>query len=73
MSVKIDLTGKNVLITGAGGDIGSVITLKYLEAGANCFCLDKNFKNLKKIKIKKKLSDKITLIKADFEKKNFRY
>jgi len=71
MSVKIDLTGKNVLITGAGGDIGSFITLKYLEAGANCFCLDKNFKNLKKIKIKKKLLDKITFIKVDFEKRNF--
>lgn len=71
MSVKIDLTGKNILITGAGGDIGSYITLKYLEAGANCFCLDKNFKNLKKIDIKKKFLDKITFIKVDFEKKNF--
>ena len=71
MSVKIDLTGKNILITGAGGDIGSFIALKYLEAGANCFCLDKNFKNLKKINIKKKLLDKITFIKVDFEKKNF--
>tara|TARA_B100001057_G_C22824790_1_gene940953 strand:- start:523 stop:1290 length:768 start_codon:yes stop_codon:yes gene_type:complete len=69
MSVRIDLTGKNVLITGAGGDIGSFITSKYLEAGANCFCLDKNFKNLKKIK--KELLDKIYFIKVDFEKKNF--
>ena len=37
---QIDLTGKNVLITGAGGDIGSVIVLKFLK-GANCFCLIK--------------------------------
>ena len=40
MSVKIDLTGKNVLITGAGGDIGSVIVLKFLEA-EKIVCLDK--------------------------------
>ena len=29
MSIKIDLTGKNVLITGAGGDIGSAITKNF--------------------------------------------
>ncbi len=71
MSIKIDLTGKNVLITGAGGDIGSAITKKFLEAGANCFCFDKYFKNLKRDKIKNKFLNKVTLIKVDFEKKNF--
>ena len=71
MSVKIDLTGKNVLITGAGGDIGSVIVLKFLEAGANCFCLDKNLINSKKFKIKNNFLGKITLLNIDFEKKNF--
>ena len=71
MSVKIDLARKNVLITGAGGDIGFAITLKFLEAGANCFCLDKNLTNLKKLKIKNKFLDKITLLKVDFEKKDF--
>ena len=49
MSVKINLEGKNILITGAGGSIGAEIVFKFLEAGANCLCLDKNLKNLKKI------------------------
>ena len=71
MSVKIDLTGKNVLITGAGGDIGSVIVLKFLEAGANFLNLDKNLINSKKFKIKNKFLGKITLLNIDFEKKNF--
>ena len=44
MSVKIDLTGKNILITGAGGSIGKESVKRYLDAGANCICLDK--KNL---------------------------
>ena len=51
MSVKIDLTGKNILITGAGGSIGKEIVKKYLDAGANCICLDK-VKNLQKIEFK---------------------
>ena len=71
MSVKIDLNGKNVLITGAGGSIGTEITLKFLEAGANCLCLDKNLKNLIEIKSKKKFLNKVTFLEIDFEKKNF--
>ena len=71
MSVKIDLDGKNVLITGAGGSIGTEITLKFLEAGANCLCLDKNLKNLIEIKSKKKFLNKVTFLEIDFEKKNF--
>jgi len=71
MSIKIDLTEKNILITGAGGDIGYEITLKFLEAGANCYCLDKNLKNLKKKKIQKKFLGRINFINIDFEKKNF--
>ncbi len=71
MSIKIDLNGKNVLITGAGGSIGTEITLKFLEAGANCLCLDKNLKNLIEIKSKKKFLNKVTFLEIDFEKKNF--
>ena len=47
MSIHFNLSNKNVIVTGANGDIGSKITLKFLEAGANCICLDKNFRNLK--------------------------
>ncbi len=71
MSVKINLAGKNILITGAGGSIGTEIVLKYLEAGANCICLDKNLKNLKKIKLKKNFFHRVALIKVNFEKKIF--
>ncbi len=70
MSVLIDFKNKNVLISGAGGSIGTEITLKFLQAGANCICLDKNFKKLKTI-IKKKKFNKITFIKINFENKNF--
>ena len=68
MSIKINLTEKNVLITGAGGDIGSAITLKFLEAGANCFCLDKNLRNLKRLKLKKKYLNKIIEFVCDYIK-----
>ena len=44
MSIKINLTEKNVLITGAGGDIKSAITLKFLE---RCKLLSDNLRNLK--------------------------
>ena len=59
MSINFDFSNKNVLVTGANGDIGSEITSKFLEAGANCICLDKNFKYLKKIAISKKYRKKI--------------
>ena len=71
MSIKIDLSDKNILITGAYGSIGTEITLKFLEAGANCICLDKNLKNFKKLKFKKEFLNNITFIDIDFEKKNF--
>ena len=69
MSVKINLKNKNVLITGAGGSIGTKITLRFLEAGANCICLDKDLKILKSIVSKNQILEKITYIKVDFEKK----
>ena len=68
MSIKIDLSKKNVLITGAGGGIGSIITKKFLEAGANCICVDKNFKKSQVKFIKKNFNQKVQFLKLDFEK-----
>ena len=70
MSIKIDLDGKNVLITGANGSIGTEIVFKFLQAGANCLCVDKNLKELKKLTSKKKIFQKLTFLEIDFEKKN---
>ena len=70
MSIKIDLKDKNVLITGANGSIGVKIVLKFLEAGANCICVDKNFKNLKKIKSQISFSKRVSFLNINFEKKN---
>jgi NAD(P)-dependent dehydrogenase (short-subunit alcohol dehydrogenase family) len=71
MSIEINLAEKNIMITGAGGGIGMEIVTKFLEAGANCICLDKNLKKILKNKIYKKYFDKIILLEIDFEKKNF--
>lgn len=71
MSINFDFSNKNVLVTGANGDIGSEITSKFLEAGANCICLDKNFKYLKKIAVSKKYRKKILFLEINFERKNF--
>ena len=73
MSIKIDFTGKNILVTGAGGSIGTEIVLKFLEAGANCICVDKKFNNFEKTKIKKFFDIKTQFIKINFEKKDFIY
>ena len=71
MSVKIDLRNKNILITGANGSIGIEIMLKFIKAGANCICIDKNLRNLRQIIKNKNLSSKVSLINIDFEKKFF--
>ena len=71
MSIKINLKNKNVLITGADGSIGSEITTKFLLAGANCICIDKNFSKLKKLISKKKYKSYVTLFKVDLRKKKF--
>ncbi len=70
MSIKINLKNKNVLITGANGSIGYEITTKFLLAGANCVCVDKNFEELKKLISKGNYSSQITLFKVDLNKKN---
>lgn len=70
MSIKINLEGKNVLITGANGDIGYKIVLKYLEAGAKCICLDNDFKKLKKLKNNRFVSKKLFFLKINLQQKN---
>ena len=71
MSIKIDLTGKNILITGAGGSIGREIVKRYLNAGAKCICLDKSLKIFQKIDFKHKSSKRVIFFNINFEKKNF--
>ena len=70
MSIKINLEGKNVLITGANGDIGYKIVLKYLEAGAKCICLDNDFKKFKKLKNNRFIYKKLIFLKINLQHKN---
>tara|TARA_X000000950_G_C13918412_1_gene662109 strand:+ start:3353 stop:4126 length:774 start_codon:yes stop_codon:yes gene_type:complete len=69
MSIKINLKGKNVLITGANGDIGCKIVLRYLEAGAKCICLDNSFNKLKKLTNNKVVSKQIIFLKINLQHK----
>ena len=46
--VKIDMTGKNVLITGAGGGIGGGIADVFAEAGAKVYVADWKIENAEK-------------------------
>ena len=71
MSIAINLRNKNVFISGAGGDIGFSILLKFLKAGAKCYCLDKELGNIKKILKLKKYKSKIHFIKKNLEDKYF--
>lgn len=71
MSIKINLKNDNVFISGAGGDIGFSILLKFLKAGANCYCLDKDLGKMKKILNVKKFKKKIRFIKTNLEIDNF--
>lgn len=41
MPIKFDFTGRKVILTGAAGDIGSVIAKRFLEAGAKLFATDR--------------------------------
>ena len=50
---KIDLTGKNIVITGGGGVLCSEFAYALAECGANIAVLDINLENAQKV------SDKI--------------
>ncbi|MEE9274442.1 MAG: SDR family oxidoreductase [bacterium] len=41
MPIRFDFQGKKVILTGAAGDMGAVITEGFLEAGARLFALDR--------------------------------
>ena len=65
--VKIDLSNKNILITGAAGLLGSEFVGFLIKFNARCICLDKNFSLLKK-KFSKYNSDKLLYFKCDITK-----
>ena len=66
---KIDLSKKNILVTGAGGLLGSEFVNFLVKFNAQCVCIDKNLDSLKK-KFKKNNSQKILYYKCDITKTN---
>lgn len=72
MKKKFDFTGKNIVITGGSGFLGSKIAKEFLLYNANVFIIDKkiNFKFSKKNFIKTDLSNKSNIDTSfDFFKK----
>lgn len=68
--VKIDLTGKIALITGAGRGIGKAIALRFAQAGAKIALNDINLDNLEKAMQEiKQLGGEGIYIKADVSKR----
>jgi NAD(P)-dependent dehydrogenase (short-subunit alcohol dehydrogenase family) len=66
---KIDLSKKNILVTGAAGLLGSEFVNFLVEFNARCVCIDKNLDLLKK-KFKKKSNERILYYKCDITKTN---
>ena len=66
---KLDISGKNVAITGAAGSIGSKVAFEMAELGANIALVDINSEGLKNIldKIKNNKDENI-IIKSDLTK-----
>ena len=64
---KIDLSKKNILVTGAGGLLGSEFVNFLAKFNAQCVCIDKDLDLLKK-KFKKKNSQRILYYKCDITK-----
>lgn len=60
------LKGKNVLVTGATGLVGSHVTEKLLELGANVVCTHRSF-NPKSYFAHKKLQEKVVMANCDFK------
>ena len=48
LNKEFDLTGRNIIVTGAGGLLGSVFSDALSEAGAQVYLIDKNERKLKK-------------------------
>ena len=70
----LSLKKKNVLITGAGGLLGSEFVNSIFNAGANCYAIDIDNQKLKKLK--KKFSTKIHLDRLNlfnFDISNLKY
>ena len=57
-----NLTGKNILVTGAAGLLGLEFVFSLIKYGATCYAIDINIKELKKLelKLRKKSKQKTT-------------
>jgi len=63
-----NLTGKNILVTGAAGLLGLEFVFSLIKYGATCYAIDINIKELKKLELKlrkKNLSKKLQIFKID--------
>lgn len=61
--MNIELTGKHIIVTGASGGIGSVVTTKLVEDGAKVYMVSRDEKAMKEIA--KDFMDKVEIIPFD--------
>ena len=65
MAIKIDLSGKTALVTGATRGIGKAIAEKFIEAGATVFLTGTNEADIKQLTRTNK-NPKVHWLQADF-------
>lgn len=65
-----DLSGKNILITGASGGIGRAVALQSIAAGAQVIAAARNVDKLNALKNESKNADKLTIAVHDLSLQN---